>query len=417
MLVGAVNLWIAWRYSRLPLGQDEGLWMLWGWTGAVPYRDHVDCKPPGIHCWLWLLGRITGRNIGLTRFLHYVAVGCAAVAVTLAADSLAAGLLFTILALSSFLDAHHAWVEQLGAVFLVAALLSSDPIAPLFLLLAIAFDLKLVPSALVITLLNQWWTGAGFAIVILTGTLILCRVLAPRTLSAVWYSLVTVPRRMVQERKRRGGTVFPAWTRYFSTPLLLVGPSVVVGLSSRPSVSLWLAVLAYLIVNSVGRIWRPYHWIPFAAFCAASEPGPLVAVAALAIGEWAVAGAYFPDPEQARSQSVARAMNAARVVGLRLREQPGSLWVVGEFTQIYVYARKRPVRKAVDQVEIRDVVPERRILDDEFSEPPDLVVLTPGSLRAVSPRFDVLFEVDDFIALLRKTQPPALNGSVLSSAH
>src|SRR5215210_5501221 len=98
LLLACLNGWVAWRYSRVPLGQDEGLWMLWGWTGAVPYRDHIDCKPPGIHLWLWMLARLTRRNITATRAITHLAIGAFAVSASIIAGDLKTGLLFTALA-------------------------------------------------------------------------------------------------------------------------------------------------------------------------------------------------------------------------------------------------------------------------------------------------------------------------------
>ena len=71
-------------------------------------------------------------------------------------------------------------------------------------------------------------------------------------------------------------------------------------------------------------------------------------------------------------------MDAAKAIGEKLQFMEGSLWVGNEFTQIYIYARKRPVLRLVEQVEIRHVVVERR---KEVSPiRPDLLVLGPEAL-------------------------------------
>jgi hypothetical protein len=105
LTVAALNTWVAWRFSRIPIGQDVAMWMLWGMTGARPYRDFVDCKPPGIHTWIWALSRLTGRRVGSTALLHHLTIGAIAVGLTALTGKLEAGILFTALGQSVWLHA------------------------------------------------------------------------------------------------------------------------------------------------------------------------------------------------------------------------------------------------------------------------------------------------------------------------
>ena len=62
-----LNIYIAWRYSKMPVESDFGIFAMWGMTGAVYGRDFVDCKSPGVHIWLMLLAKIIGYDYGKYR--------------------------------------------------------------------------------------------------------------------------------------------------------------------------------------------------------------------------------------------------------------------------------------------------------------------------------------------------------------
>ena len=295
VLLVALNGWIAWRYSRVPLGQDEGLWMLWGWTGAVPYRDHIDCKPPGIQIWLWLLAKLTRRNIAATRAITHLAIGAFAVAATAITGELAAGLLFTAIAQSSLLLAYHAWVEPLSAGFLLLALVSPPWVAAGCLALAMLFNLKLGPPGLAILLIHGWWLQLAAAAAIAVLILVSWRLLRPAGFRAVWFGVVELPRRMTARRKSQGHPIVPHWTPYFSTPLLLMAPALGAAIAADRHAVLWIPCALYMGLNLCGRVWRPYHWIPVAAFAAAAAPAaaPLILLA-----EWCASGLYLGNVER-----------------------------------------------------------------------------------------------------------------------
>jgi hypothetical protein len=68
---------------------------------------------------------------------------------------------------------------------------------------------------------------------------------------------------------------------------------------------------------------------------------------------------------------------ASKAAGEWLRDKPGSLWVSGLDTAVYVYAGKRPACGMADQMEIRDVATERKALFVKRwrENPPDWVVV------------------------------------------
>jgi hypothetical protein len=402
LLLAGLNLWVAWRYSRQPIGQDLGLWMLWGFTGARPYRDHVDCKPPGIHLWGWLLARVTGRRLALAQFLHHAAIGGFAVAAYRLTGKLEAGLLFTALAQSAWLSSYLTWLEQISAGFLLLALLLGPWGAAGCLALAVLFNLKLAPSAVVLLTLRGWWLP--LAVLVLGGLAVLAvwRLLWPRSFADVWYGAVTVPRRMAA-RRGRGGRHFLVipwrdlrWDRDFAVPLLLVVPAVVLVVQSRPGPVLLAVLGVYVAVNLQGRVWRAYHWIPLAA-CAAAAPA---GAGLVLLAEWVSSCLYLGDLVRRTRPESADGLRTARAMGKRLRGVSGSLWVADLYTQIHVYAGKPPAYGLVEQVEIRDVIPERR---EAASQRPaaDLVVLGPGSIPAAPRGYRVVLTEGPFTVLAR----------------
>ena len=397
----ALNLWIAWRYSRLPLGQDEGLWMLWGFTGARPYRDHVDCKPPGIHLWLWLLSRLTRRNIALTKFLHFVLIGAFVIAAYKLSGSLNAGLLFTALAQSAWLRAYNAWVEPISSGFLLLALLLAPWPATFCLAIAVLFNLKLGPPGLLLMLLRGWWLQLAAASLGCAAILGVWFLVWPNSFRDVWYGSITVAYRMTRWRKQSGQGIFPRWDAYFTTPLLLVVPALASAILAHPDPVLWIVAATYIVLNALGRVWRPYHWIPLAAIAAVAAPPAAILVL---LAEWIASGLYLGNVVGRIRPQVARLQEEAKVVGKKLRNMEGSLWVNDECTQIYIYAYKRPAIGLVEQVEIRHVVPERWVETGRSDQRYDLVVLGPGSIRAVPRGYHVVLLHGSFTVLAKLLQ-------------
>jgi hypothetical protein len=371
-LVLAANLWIASCYSRLPIGQDEGIWLLWGTTGARPYLDHVDCKPPGVHVWGWLLARIARGDIATMKWLHHATIGLFAAAIVVATSSLEAGLAFTTLTHSVRVFGNHAWVEQLSAGFLALGLLSPSIPSAGFLWIACGFNAKLAAPALLWLVLERRWLGLSAFIALGLGTAALVFALSPTLSRAIWYGAVTVPKRMVAWRKSIGESILPRIDLDLANALMVTMPLTILAIVSRPTLALWAPAALYGLVNLAGRSWRPYHFVPLAAFASVAEPH-LAWVIFLA--DWVAAAGYRGDVIARARPSVARRMHQARQVGAHVRRLPGRLWVIEEFTQIYVYAGKRPASRIVEQVEIRHVIDDRRA--QVPFDAADLVVLGP----------------------------------------
>lgn len=378
-VLAALNAWVAWRYSRLPIGPDEGMWMLTGWTGARYGVDYVDCKPPGVHLWMALLARLTGRRVGAAKFLHHLTVGALAIAAYLLSGQLATGLMATALLQSAWLYAYQSWTDALGASLLLVAVLAPPAWMPAVLVVAVLFNVKMaVPGAVWVLLTPATWlpaalTGAGVAVI--AGGLWMVR---RDWLERVWFASVEVPRRMTILRQSQLRHVFVQWPQHLGVGLLLVTTSVVLTLGVNADWRLALVAGSYVAFNSWGGVWRPNHWLPLAVVAAATPTLP--ASLAVLAAEWVSMRAYTVNAWAVTYPELAPMLEQARALGERLREEEGALWVNTFNTQIYVYAGKRPVYD-VEQLEIRDVTPERRPARDKRLrlEPPATIVVGPGS--------------------------------------
>ena len=387
------NAWVAARYARIPIGQDLGLWMLWGFTGSVPYRDHVDCKPPAIHLWGWVLARITRQSLAWSRALHHLALGGIAVVVLGVTGSLATALLFTGVVQSARLHAYHAWVEAISGALLALALVTASWWAAGLAAGAVLFNLKLAVPALLLLVLQGSWAPAATLISAGVVCLAACRVLWPSAVRDVWYGVVTVAARLTRLRRERGQGLLPRRDAYHLRPLTLVAPMLVLASIPEPDPRLWAVIGSYVLVNGLGRVWRPYHWIPVVACAAVAAPPLALVVVAV---DWASDRFYLGNVLRRTRPATAELLEAARVVGETLRATPGTLYVADPNTQIYVYARRRPAVRLVEQVEIADVVPERR-RGLTTARPPDILVRGPGSMHLAPRAYRIAFSRRGFV--------------------
>jgi hypothetical protein len=395
--LAALSGWIAWRYSRLPVSQDEGLWMLWGFTGARPYIDQVDCKPPGIHLWCWLLARITGFNPYACRLLQQVALGAIAITAYCLSGNVSAALCFIIVAQSAWFQGYFAWVEATSAGLWFLAFFCAPSVAMAFLVLAWLFNLKLVLPTIVFALLRGWFAEVAVALFLVALAALVLHIVVPRLARALWYGCVTVPKRLVQMRARDARRTLPQLDAKLLVPLLLIVALAISAAMHGFDASAWAAAAVYLGVNAAGRVWRPYHWIPLA---------PVLAFAALPIALTVVVvdlvtnGLYLGDIVARQRPVVSRYLKAAQKIGNGIFGNAGRLWVYGQFTQLYIYARARPALLPVEQVEIRHVITERREQTGTI-EQVDTLIICPGEIRFLPEDFRPTVIEDGFMVLKR----------------
>lgn len=374
VIIMALNAWIAFRYAFQPLGPDEGIWMLSGWTGARYGRDYVDCKPPGIHIWFWLLAKLTKRNIWAAKFLHHLTVGVLIVISYLLSGSFGTALMATAILQSGWLRAYQSWQDQVSGVLLLLVVLSPPYWAAALVALACFFNVKAVIGGIYLLLAGYWIPSIVVASV--AGAIVgLLYIIRSNVVSDVWISSIDVPRRMATFRKQ----YFPFQIAF--GPMLLIVPFILVSLYTSMDYRVWATVMAYCVLNAWGRVWRSNHWLPL-GLLAALMPSPEVAFVVLA-AEWVSCRFYMGNVWSITYPEITQQLLEARMVGERMREEQGSVWCNTFHTQIYVYSQKKPVWNQVEQLEIADVTPERGRDRDMLlrKSPPKWIIIGPGSIK------------------------------------
>ncbi len=397
--LAALNGWIAWRYSRLPVSQDEGLWMLWGFTGSRPYIDQVDCKPPGIHLWCWVFARITGFNPYACRLLQQLTLGAIAITAYCLSGNLSTALCFIIVAQSAWFQGYFAWVEAISAGLWFLAFYCAPSLAMGLLVLAWLFNLKLVLPTIVFALLRGWFAEVAAALLLLALAVLVLYFVAPVLARALWYGCVTVPKRLVQMRARNARWTLHRLDAKVLVPLLIIVALAISGGMHRFDASAWAGAAVYLGVNATGRVWRPYHWIPLAPVLAFAAP-PIALT--MVVVDLVTNGLYLGDIVARQRPVVSRYLKAAQNIGNGIFGNAGRLWVYGQFTQLYIYARSRPALLPVEQVEIRYVIPERYEQTGTI-EVVDTLVICPGEIRFLPEDFRPTVIEDGFMVLKRQS--------------
>lgn len=368
------SAWVARQYARQPSDPDFGLFALAALTGTR-LADIVDCKSPAIHLWYMALARLVGRDEYRVRLAHQLAVswGGALLAWGLTGSG-AAALAFATIAQSGWLMAFHGNVGQLPAVLLLPALLAGNVWVACAAAVAVVFiEPKLGPSMALIGLLRGWW-APGLASVAVLALVWLALPRSARALLIEW--VLTIPGRMHARRvkERLYGEWMP-W--YVSQPLVMVLPWLAGALLARPDWRYWLPLALYAALVAYGRAVRGVHFFPAAAWVAGAGIAPEWALA-LAATDWASAGLYLPSLWLRFYGSLKASCDAAEAAGKWLRDKPGSLWVNGMETQVYVYAGKPCRWGMTEQLEVRiEIAPERRRLMQERwkAGPADWVVI------------------------------------------
>jgi hypothetical protein len=285
----------------------------------------------------------------------------------------------TVLINSAWLLSFHGNVGQIPAIFIAFSLSVDQPLISIILLLvAISFEPKLAPSLFIVALINGWiyffaLFCFGVAAFLLLGLL-----------KRDWYdwlieSNLVIPWRMA---KTRGAlNPFPWFT---ANALLFTLPWLGFAMVTMRNYWFWFPVLIFLVITWLGKVVRPNHLIPLvgwivAAFVPNVIPGfvlILVVTELLSSGLYLgnVWGRFYPPLEEINLD--------ARLSGEYLRNQDGIIWVNSFHSGVYVYAQSPPPFGLPEQVEIRDVVPERRekMREGWREMPPDWVVMgdSPG---------------------------------------
>ena len=370
---------LSWRYSKLTIGPDFAYFNLWSLTGARYGRDFPDCKTPLIHLWFLGISKVVGKSTARILFAHHLLLGLGASSVLFFGATFWQALALVMLVNSGWLLAFHGNVGQHPAIFLVLALLTDGWVAAVFIVMATVWNVKLAPTALVMGLINGYWWQAGIVYCILL-IIIIVSILAarkPEVLRWLIESVWIIPQRI--QKLRTAKQWYPWAPPFTSRALLYILPWVFAGVYSKPELLYWLPAIVFVILSAWGKVIRPNHLLPLVAWIAIADIPPLMVVTLVAI-DIISGGLYLPDLwERFYNPGFSYQLENLREVGERLYLEPGTLWVNGIGTSVYAYAQKPPTFGMVEQIEIREVSPERRKIMQQawFLYPPDWVVETP----------------------------------------
>lgn len=369
LAVVALAAFYGWRYSPTSVDPDWAYFNLYAFTGSLYGRDFADCKTPGVHIWYWLLSKLVGVDVKRVKFVDHFLVSLAGLA--LLPIGLPYALAFVVLVNSGWLMAFHGNVGRVPAALIVIALVSGWQIAVPLWILAVLYEPKLIPALAVYAYLSAWWPML-LLVPLAVGTYLVFR--KREWFGWIWESSVLIPLRMARNRTL-DLTFFPWFT---SNGLLYVLPWVVF---TNKDFRFWLPAIAFAALTFAGKVVRPNHLIPLVAWlCLASPSTTLLLLCAV---DLLSSGLYFGNI-WGRWYGALDDMNKdAEDTGKFLRDQPGSLYMNGIHSGVYLHSGKPVPFGFTEQVEIQENVPDRkmRMIERWQKEPPNWVVS--GELPAI----------------------------------
>lgn len=355
-----ISLYQSWRLSKTTVDPDWAYFNLWGFTGSVYGRDFIDCKTPAIHLWYLGLSKLVGRDVQKVKFTHHFLLGAVGVVVYLLSGNFWYALTYTVLINSGVFLSFHGNVSQHPAAFIALAFAINHPVySPLFWLLALAFEPKLILSFAV--LYWKWTVGLG-----VLGIVVYLLFQKQTWFQYVWESSVVIPVRIGKTRKGKYD-----WMPWFTANgISYIIPMLVLsfyygGFNPVP-------VALYLLLLWVGRAVRQNHLIPLIAWV--SLP-PFFAIAVVVI-DFIVNGFYLGDMWDRFYGALKEPNDEAQKAGEFIKDLSGSLYVNGIHSGIYIHAQKPVSLGFAEQIEIRENAHERRkLMIERWKEtPPDTVV-------------------------------------------
>jgi hypothetical protein len=353
LLLVAISVFQAWRYSKTTIDPDLAMFTLWGITGSAYGRDFVDCKTPGVHLYYLLLSKVVGRDIERIRFANHLLMGLGGVLIYAVSGNFYYGLAFTVLVNSGFLYAFHGNVGQIPALLIALGLIVRNEWLSLILFtLAVGYEPKLLPSFGILMVLNGWYLPAAIMLIIGTAAFLALRKLP--WFQWIWESSVIIPVRMAKTAQGK----YPYMPFFTANCLAYFLPWVLLAVLTRPDWRFWIPAAAYVIFISIGRVIRPNHLLPLVGWVAVSC-SPTTAVV-LTLVDWAAAGLYLGNIWMRFYPRLEMHNDHAMRAGEWLKDKPGKLWVNDIHSGVYIYAGKPVAYGLAEQVEIRDVATERR---------------------------------------------------------
>lgn len=359
-----LSLFHAWRHSKTSADPDWAYFNLYAFSGSLYGRDFPDCKTPGVHLYYWLLSRLAGVNVRRIKFVNHFLVGSAGLLIYALTGNFYNALSYTVLVNSGWLLAFHGNVGQVPAALIAVAFSLPYPLVSFALwLIAVFYEPKLILSFGIL-----YWKSIPFLALI--GILLVVLFRDRQWFQWLWESSITIPARMAKARD------FETWFPWFtSNPSLYLLPWLLLAVYFRPDFLYWLPAALYVSTLAVGRAIRSNHLIPLIPWIVFSGIPP-VFVMSLSTVDFISSGFYFGDLWLRYYPALAHINEEARTVGEWLRDKPGSLYVNGIQSAIYLYARKPVPLGMAEQIEIREAAHERRaqMQANWRKSPPDWVV-------------------------------------------
>jgi hypothetical protein len=196
------------------------------------------------------------------------------------------------------------------------------------------------------------------------------RVLRKEWWELLWEMNITIPKLMRDARRH-----ITFGDSYCASGFLYVMPWICVAVIYNHNPMYWAPVLCYLALLFVGYAIRPNHLIPIIPWVVLAGTPPELLLA-LSVSDFVSGFGYWSNLWKRFYPALHNINYEAKEIGLYLKGLTGTLWVNSLSTSIYIYAQKKPIHGFVEQVEMRDVVPERRRkwVEAWKTEPPDYVV-------------------------------------------
>ena len=368
-----LNIYIAWRYSKMPVESDFGIFAMWGMTGAVYGRDFVDCKSPGVHIWLMLLAKIK-RDIKVVRLSHFILTGLPSIVYYAFTRDYAGALAFLILIHSGWLYAFHGNVGDIPAGLIFLALVTGNPwLFMALLIVATLYEPKLIVATGLMTLIKVqtvWLPSLVYGSVLAVSAAILYYKYR-QVFDWIVESAYTIPKRMIDSRKG----LYKFMPSFTSIPFMYILPWLFAGMFAKPEPLYWLPAIVLIAFQFVGKVIRPNHLLPLVAWIAAAGIRPEIVYSLATVDLLSSAG--YTGNIWARFYPYLDAITRdAKQIGEWLKDKPGILWVNSMWAQIYMYANKKPHYGMMEIIEVSEVATERRNAMVELikQHPPDWIV-------------------------------------------